>query len=172
MAIVERADRTFSIGAGLLTDDGVPLDKIDYGKTAQKVVVPVRGQDTQDVYFDLGIALLRGLGRQSLREFCAKELAWLHHPGSRILIVGHADRLDTPERNIELSELRAKNALQALKDILGPKLALAPEALELRWLGEEVAKSAGLPDGRPNPQWRKVDVYMDGRHVLAMWGEA
>lgn len=163
------ASFTAAVGKLFKLDDS--LEQQDFGREVKSANVPVRRAEQQETHFQLGVALLTGLARIQIRMFCAKERAWLCHPGSRMLIVGHADRIDTPERNIELSRLRAENVRQCLMDVLGDKLAFRDE-IELRFLGEQVAASLGIKDGRPSPEWRKVELFLDGRQVLTLWGEA
>lgn len=129
------------------------------------------GHHADEIHFRLGDALLTEDARQLLRIVCARELKSFSDCGSILAIVGHADRVDTEERNIELSKLRAFNTLQAIKDILGNDLRIMPEKTSLSAMGEERAKEGGDVDGFPNPKWRKVEIIINHRLVLNLRGE-
>jgi len=125
----------------------------------------------EKIHFRLGSALLNPAAWQLLRVFCAKELTALRSAGSRLTIVGHADRRDTEQNNLELTDLRAKNTLQAIRDILGPDLfKIADEHIELIGMGEQKAKEAGDRDRHQNPKWRKVQVILNSRLVVTLRG--
>lgn len=128
-----------------------------------------RKAETQ-VHFKFGSALLTDEGRQLLRLLCANELAAFSSPGSQLTINSHADRVDTEARNLELSDLRAKNTLQAMRDILGN--SLLPDArVALRGLGEQGAIEAGDRDHTSNPVRRKSEVVINSRLVLSLFGK-
>jgi outer membrane protein OmpA-like peptidoglycan-associated protein len=86
--------------------------------------------------------------------------------------------VDTEERNKDLSEMRAKNVLQAIKDVLGQRFALPAASIVLEGHGEkdadkdkqaqEQAIGHALRD-RPDRRFRRVDVYLNGRCVLVLW---
>jgi hypothetical protein len=60
-----------------------------------------------------------------------------------------ADCVDTDQRNLDLSTMRAQNTLQDIKDIMGS--AFADSRITLRGLGEQLAKEAGDADHTKNP---------------------
>jgi len=122
------------------------------------------------VHFRLGSALLNPAAWQILRVFCAKELSALVSAGSRLEIVGHADRRDTAERNVELTKLRARNTLQALRDILGNQFQIQEDHIRLVGMGEQGAEEAGDRDRTQNPAWRKVQVILNSRLVVTLRG--
>jgi outer membrane protein OmpA-like peptidoglycan-associated protein len=134
--------------------------------------VAVTQKAEKAVHFDFGSSLLTEEGRQAVRVACAKELAQLITPGGTLAVTGHADSVDTDERNEVLSEYRAKNTVQAIKDVLGPLLAFKDDEIETAWHGEKVARGTGkLPDKVKAPEWRRVDVVLNNRLVLVLQAE-
>ena len=125
---------------------------------------------TEDVHFCVDGALLTEDARQALRIMCANELAALTSPASRLTINGHTDRSDTKERNLALSDMRARNTYLAIKDILGSKLAIpsAPPHTEVSGKGETEAERDGRPDNERNPKYRRTDIILNGRLVLTL----
>lgn len=130
----------------------------------------IEAKANTQVHFALGDAFLTPQGRQLLRIFCAAELAMLTSEGSGLDIEGHADRIDTADRNDELSLLRAKNAVIAMKDILGNNLGVPADHTLTRGLGERRAAEAHEPDGSIDPNFRKVEVVLDGRLSVTLVG--
>jgi outer membrane protein OmpA-like peptidoglycan-associated protein len=140
--------------------------------------------DTQtkaEVHFPLGVAVLGAKARQRIRELCAAELPWFMFPGSTLLITGNCDRIDTEENNNELSQMRADNVKQAIKDVLGQRLKIpdTKETIVAVGLGEQEAAKAyektkhkPIGHGEPliNQARRRVDVVLNGRRVLTLWG--
>jgi outer membrane protein OmpA-like peptidoglycan-associated protein len=125
----------------------------------------------EKAHFRLGSALLNPEAWQIIRVVSAKELTALMSSGTRLEIVGHADRRDTEERNVELTELRARNTLQAIRDILGKQFGVQDEHIALVGMGEKEAINAGDRDERANPEWRKVEVILNSRLVVTLRGE-
>lgn len=141
--------------------------------------VPIKDDDyigagaaKNQLYFELDSALLKPVGWQVLRYVCALELAALSSTTAHLLVLGHADRLDTEERNVELSQLRADNVLQAIRDILGPSLKIPERQIAAQGLGERGAETVAKDkDQTPNPDWRRVDVIINSRLVVTLHGE-
>ena len=121
-----------------------------------------------DAHFCLGSALLTEDGRQALRIVCANELAVFQLPDSTLKIVGHADRVDTDERNYELSKMRAMNTLRAVIDVLGDRFRIPKDNIKLDWKGEEEAAIAQPKGQKPDPKFRRVDVYVNARLVISL----
>ena len=90
---------------------------------------------------------------------------------SGLEISAHADRVDGEQGNLELSELRAKNTLQAIKDILGRNFAINANNETLRALGEQGAIDAGDPNDTKNPARRKSEVVLNSRLVVSLRGK-
>jgi flagellar motor protein MotB len=129
----------------------------------------------EDVHFCLDSAFLTEDARHALRIMIGKELPAFLSPLSRIAITGHTDRSGPPRRspdekrqyNKELSELRAQNTCQAIRDIVGDDLAILSDREHLLITGkgqEEAEKDANAI----NPERRRVDVVLSSRLVLTM----
>jgi flagellar motor protein MotB len=108
-------------------------------------------------------------------SWIGKELPAFLSPLSRIAITGHTDRSGPPRRspdekrqyNKELSELRAQNTWQAIRDIVGDDLAIPDDREHLLRTGkgqEEAEKDANAI----NPERRRVDIVLNSRLVLTM----
>ncbi len=141
----------------------------DYSRNLVTYGVPVGTHDENEVHFKFGSSILEASGRRLVRGFCACWLRWLDSAESELRVVGHADSVDTPQRNLELSRLRAANVVQAMKDALGSKLKVPEQKIKIQPWGECDAYLYGEKD-LPNRRFRRVDVILDGRCVLTLWG--
>jgi outer membrane protein OmpA-like peptidoglycan-associated protein len=121
-----------------------------------------------DVHFCLGSALLTEDARQALRIVCANELVAFSSPTSALEVIGHTDRVDTPDRNLTLSLLRSENAVQAIKDILGNSFKIPESRIKSSGRGENEAIKDGRPDNKPDPKYRRVDVLLNSRLVISL----
>jgi outer membrane protein OmpA-like peptidoglycan-associated protein len=122
----------------------------------------------EDVHFCLGSSLLTDDARQALRIVCANELMAFSSSTSVLEVTGHTDRVDTPDRNLTLSLLRAENTVQAIRDILGSKFAIPDSNIKSSGKGENLAIKDGRPDNVPDPRYRRVDVYLNTRLVISL----
>jgi outer membrane protein OmpA-like peptidoglycan-associated protein len=157
-----------SFGFGAIVSDANLKDQ-DYSRKPVSFKLPVRFHDNRDVHFRFGSAILEKSGRNLIRKFCAEWLRWVESDQSNLRVVGHADSVDTYERNIELSRLRADNVIQAMKDVLGNKLRIPQDQIKTQPWGECDAYFHGEQD-LPNRMFRRVDVLLDGCCVLTLWG--
>jgi outer membrane protein OmpA-like peptidoglycan-associated protein len=130
----------------------------------------LQGEFQNDIHFKFGSAILTDEARQLLRVLCGNELSAMRSAQSQLTIESHADCVDTEERNLELSRLRAANTLQAIKDILGADFAIPDKQIVLRGLGEQGAIEAGDKDRTENPVRRKSEVVLNARLVLTLFG--
>jgi len=121
-----------------------------------------------DVHFCLGSALLTEDARQALRIVCANELVAFSSPTSALEVIGHTDRVDTPDRNLTLSLLRSENTAQAIKDILGKSFKIPEAQIKSSGRGENEAIKDGRPDDKPDPKYRRVDVILNSRLVISL----
>jgi outer membrane protein OmpA-like peptidoglycan-associated protein len=129
-----------------------------------------------DVHFCLNSALLTEDARQALRVMCANELFALMSPNSELRITGHTDRSVPPrmdeakakQYNQTLSELRAKNTKQAIKDILGGQLAISDGQIVPKGEGDALAAKENRPFKEVNPNYRRVDIILNSRLVLTL----
>jgi outer membrane protein OmpA-like peptidoglycan-associated protein len=155
-----------NIFEGKMVKLGDDLTQSDFSRAPTKQEVALDGERREHAHFLFNSALLKSMGRADIRRFCAVWLPWLSSKDSTLAIYGHADTVGTPERNRHLSDMRARNTRQAIVDILGPDLAIPPDAIAIHALGEE----EGLAEGDETKNWRyrRVDVVLDGRLVLVL----
>jgi outer membrane protein OmpA-like peptidoglycan-associated protein len=126
---------------------------------------------SEEVYFRRsGDAQLTGDARQLIRVACARYLAALANPGTHLWSIGYADRPDSPDRNKFLSEARAKNTVQAMKDALDDAFALPDDNVLPVGFGETAAKASGDRPHQHNLKWRKVEVILDTQLILTLGG--
>jgi outer membrane protein OmpA-like peptidoglycan-associated protein len=163
-------DVNFEIGpAGYLGKiQDRPFPKIDYTTFTVKTDYAVSYGLTKQVHFCLDSAALSAEARRAIRVMCANELAAFGSPDSHLTITGHTDRIAKPEYNRELSQLRADNALLAVKDVLGRRLRIPEANIRATGKGEELATKDGRQDGEVNPTYRRVDIILNGRLVLTL----
>jgi hypothetical protein len=152
----------------------------------------IQAQGTARAHFELGSAILTEAGREALRRLCAAELPWFLRDDTQVVLTAHCDlvrfrknsaalaapsglegsddaKTDDP-RNMQLAVYRAANVKQAIKDILADRLKIPDKLLVENPMGKkeaEEAKSKGYEPYR-NPHRRRVDVTVNGRHVLTL----
>jgi outer membrane protein OmpA-like peptidoglycan-associated protein len=143
-----------------------PLPAEDLSRTIVDEPYDVAYGLKDDVHFCFGSALLTPDARQALRILCANELPAFMAPTSRLRIVGHTDPVNTDEFNLKLSKLRAENTLQAIKDILGTSFRITD--VTATGEGEVLARKDKLPQDKPDPRYRRVDVILNSRLVLRL----
>jgi len=169
----------YSFTWGRIYDLDTDLSEIDYSRPMKHSERVVTTRTVDNVHFEFGSALLKGAGRYQVRVLCAIWLRWLESARSTLRIVGHADTVDTKERNDQLSLMRATNVVRAIKGILGPKLAIPDRAITFLGRGKQEAdedkaareKAIGhrLRD-TPDVRFRKVEIELNGQCVLVLWG--
>jgi outer membrane protein OmpA-like peptidoglycan-associated protein len=113
------------------------------------------------VHFCIDSSLLTPAGRQYLRVVCAEQLALLTDPSSKIVLVGHTDRLDTFRHNLDLARLRVDNVKQALQDILGNQRS-DWDKIPTYAPGELFAMLKLKPNDKASPEDRRVDLLVNG----------
>lgn len=134
-------------------------------------------------HFALDDPSLTDEGRRAIRRLCATHLTSLQNPSSSLRVEGFTDPRGATERNDELSELRAVNTLQAIRDIMGDRLGIPQDQQEAEGLGETPSYSGILAELRalgqelpPNEDlvdyealhWRKVEVSIGGQVLLTL----
>ena len=119
------------------------------------------GQRTSHFCFDS--ALLTPAARQTLRVSAATWRPFLNDSRSILSIIGHADQAGKPAYNQTLSDNRAKNVQQALRDILGSDLAV--RSVEAKGMGEKEATGGGVKVGAKD---RRVEVKVNGFTVVSL----
>jgi outer membrane protein OmpA-like peptidoglycan-associated protein len=135
-------------------------------------------------HFALDDPSLTDEGRRAIRRFCATHLTSLQNPSSSLRVEGFTDPLGTPQRNYELSRLRAVNTLQAIRDIMGNRLGIPQGQQEAEGLGETASYSGIIAEQRaagqeiPSnenigeyvaPHWRKAEVSIGGQVLLTLY---
>lgn len=128
--------------------------------TAEAVEVTATGAN-----FGVDDAELTDAARQNLRRFCALNRAVLESPDTRVDVLAYTSTTASTDHNKKLSDLRAANTVQALRDLLGEhlKARLAPKGM-----GEEPARQED-DDNVENPKWRKVEITVNGRLATTLW---
>jgi subtilisin family serine protease/outer membrane protein OmpA-like peptidoglycan-associated protein len=144
-----------------------PFPKIDYTTFTIKTDYAVIYNLTRQAHFPLDSATLSAEARQAIRVMCANELAAFGSSSSHLTITGHTDPIGGPKYNRELSDLRAKNALQAVKDVLGSRFEIPEANICACGKGEELATKEE-PGKEVNPRYRRVDIILNGRLVLTL----
>jgi outer membrane protein OmpA-like peptidoglycan-associated protein len=144
-----------------------PLDDIDLSKkwVNDEVIERTLGAE---LHFCLDRDTLTDEGRQALRLLCARELPALSTPGASLVVVGHADTLGKASYNFDLSKRRADKVVEAMKDILGPKLRIKNVATY--GMGEIQAYLAAKGKTKPAPEHRRVEIFLNAKLVLSLVG--
>ena len=179
----------YEVSWGYIFPLGHHFDKVDVSSIVLKNDYVIDSKLNGQIHFHLDCSLLTEDARRAIRGFCARELASLMSQDSYLEIIGHTDRLASEEHNLKLSENRAKNTYQAIKDVLGDNFKILEEPVYqdqlidkneiniiqgkcyIIWAGEVEAKLAGEKDEIPNPLRRKVDILLNSRLVLTLRGE-
>jgi len=153
---------------GKISDQSFP--DVDYSTFQVKSDYAVTYGLTEDVHFCLDSALLTEDARQALRIMCANELPALMSPTSHLTIYAHTDRSVSKDYNLRLSDRRAKNTRQAVRDILGVKFGIPEKQIICEGKGEMEAEKDKRPDKEVNPKYRRVDIILNARLVLTLTG--
>jgi outer membrane protein OmpA-like peptidoglycan-associated protein len=161
-----------SFGWIRMPDDLVTVDDTRPLRT-REMQIAARGNAR--AHFDLGAAILTQEGRLALRQLCAAELPWFLQDYTQLTITAHCDLVrfrgtDSDQRNMQLAAYRAANVHQAVKDILGDRLKIPDANIEEKPMGTKEAEEAARSGHEPyrNPNRRRVDVTMNGLHVLTL----
>lgn len=120
--------------------------------------------------FDFGSALLNRRGLATLDVLVARERYALMHSFTRLVVAAHADLPDTSARNLELTDLRARNTVQAIKDRLRDDFAVDPSRVFALGLGdsEQLAAENFTDTNQESAEFRRADVEIDSRYVVAL----
>jgi outer membrane protein OmpA-like peptidoglycan-associated protein len=111
---------------------------------------------------------LTSTGRQAIRVMSALHRAEFENPTSVISVDGYASPTGSHARNQLLSELRAKNVLQAIRDSLNKAFRIPSGNVHVEGHGETPALQAGVPRGTETAAWRRVDITVNGQVVLTL----
>ncbi|MFW6353622.1 MAG: hypothetical protein ACOC3I_04460 [Verrucomicrobiota bacterium] len=192
LALGLNLDMTPSIGGSINVGTGYVVAAWDADKPApteaeevSEPPSPITFSSTRDartdgfLHFEEGQASINECGLQYLREFVADYRFIFEDPEALIEITGYTDPEgaatpgEGPEDNLTLSQNRAEAVHQALRQILAidPADDFIPPA-NIVGLGEAPARAAGVPDGAEAPEWRKVEIVLEGRITLTLNGAA
>jgi outer membrane protein OmpA-like peptidoglycan-associated protein len=149
-------------------------DVIDLSRDVKSDVSVARSLSSQ-THFCLGSDRLTEAAVQALRIMCARELPLLMSPQSHLLVIGHADTLGRGRYdNKALSGRRAKNTIQAIRDVLGAKFGLKDDGTHIKAVaaGDELAARESRNKATPAPKHRRVQVFLNSVLVLTLFGSS
>ncbi|MEM7155171.1 MAG: hypothetical protein AAF799_20150 [Myxococcota bacterium] len=120
--------------------------------------------------FDFGSALLNRRGLATLDVLVARERYALMHSFTRLVVAAHADLPDTSARNRELTDLRARNTVQAIKDRLRDDFRVDSSRVFALGLGdsEQLAAENFVDTNQESEEFRRADIEIDSRYVVAL----
>ncbi|MDX2136647.1 MAG: OmpA family protein [Chloroflexota bacterium] len=125
-------------------------------------------QTEQPLHFNVDDPSLTAEGMSEVRKMCAMHLRALESPTSSLQIDGYTSTTGTEKRNQTLSQLRAQNTLQMIRDVLGSRLRIPDNQIGVLGHGETAARNAGSADNVEDAGWRKVLVKLNGQVVLQL----
>jgi outer membrane protein OmpA-like peptidoglycan-associated protein len=164
---------TFEKIAGFLPSLTMYKGSIDTKETLTDVVsipLPEKFDTNYQIqntrYFKHDDATLSPQAIEAVGRLCSEELVAFSDVNSQVEIYGHTDASGKPDYNIKLSEARAANVWQAIKDRLGHKLKARLKII--KGLGEEDANKKFGEFTQKNAWLRRVVVIINGRAVLSL----
>jgi outer membrane protein OmpA-like peptidoglycan-associated protein len=119
-------------------------------------------------HFNVDDPSLTTEGRQLIRVMAATHRAAFSNSNSALSIDGYTSTTGSEARNLTLSNLRAQNTAQAIRDCLGPAFRIPSRNVHVVGHGEEAARRAGVADNVEDLAWRKVEVRLNGQVVLTL----
>lgn len=122
----------------------------------------------ESVHFPVDDPSLNDTGLQAVRQMCALQRRGFESEASTLRIDGYTSTTGTDARNQQLSDLRAQNTLQAIRDVLGDNLRIPDEQITIQGHGEGAAREAGEADDVENEAWRKVEISLNGQVILTL----
>jgi outer membrane protein OmpA-like peptidoglycan-associated protein len=124
------------------------------------------------VYFSPpGSSTLSAEAQQILRRMVAEFRSGFESPHSSLSILGYASRSGQPADNQDLSERRARTTYDFIYSLLGTGFRIPTNHIEVRGYGERMAEFAGQADRIEDPDWRKVEVRLNGVLISRLYGE-
>lgn len=127
-----------------------------------------RGGAEQTIHFDVNDPSLTADGLEAIRSMSATNLALLESDQSTLQIDGYTSTTGSDDRNDLLSRLRAQNTLQTIRDVTGRRFRIPNSNITVTGHGRRGAQEAGDPENHENPDWRKVEVRLNGQIVLTL----
>jgi outer membrane protein OmpA-like peptidoglycan-associated protein len=138
---------------------GSRQEAIRWARAQRRTTASAVDVEATGTSFGVDDAELTPDGRQNMRRFCALNRAILESPRTQVKVLGYTSTTASKEHNQMLSDLRAANTVQAMRELLGGDLKARVSA---KGLGEEPARKED-PDEMENPKWRKVELLVNGR---------
>ncbi|MDX2135765.1 MAG: hypothetical protein SFV52_13330 [Saprospiraceae bacterium] len=152
---------------------GMAFGKITPRITNQVIQSPPLPQTLQSKYkinyvsyFKHDDSILSDEGIDAIGMLCSEELLGFSSPESELEIVGHTDASGDSAYNISLSEARAMNTFQAIKDRLGSKFKCKVKAIKA--MGEHEANIRLSQFSEKNAWHRKVLVILNGNLLFSL----
>jgi outer membrane protein OmpA-like peptidoglycan-associated protein len=125
------------------------------------------------VYFSPpGSSTLSAQGKQILRMMVAQFRSGFESPHSSLSILGFASRSGQTDENQVLSERRARVTYDFMYSLLAKAFRIPTNNISVRGYGERMAEFAGQADKIEDPDWRKVEVRLNGVLISRLYGEA
>jgi outer membrane protein OmpA-like peptidoglycan-associated protein len=150
-------------GLGWISEKDEPISQVPPSKVERYYSIAYGIK--KEAHFKFDSSILGDNARQALRVMCALELPFFLVPTNKLQIKAHTDSKGAEEYNLRLSEARAINTKQAIMDILGKALQIAPDA---KGFGQEEAVKLDGDEVR-NLDRRKVEVYLNGHLLLNLY---
>lgn len=120
------------------------------------------------IHFEVDDPSLSADGMEAIRQMCAQHLMTFQQPNSRLQVDGYTSTTGEDAHNLRLSELRALNTVQFIRDVLGEDFRLPEDHITTAGHGETPARDTGEADETENEAWRKVEVRLNGNVVLTL----
>lgn len=120
------------------------------------------------IHYCTNDAQLSQEARDLLDIVAALELPAFTTGGSKLRIIGYADRVGTPEANKELAVARALNVETYLRDSL---VRLEDRGdLDIKFSAQGEGEIERGEDGVENPKFRRTDLFLNGQIILMLEG--
>lgn len=176
LLVVGHTDATGSTGAIAVSLCNAPRPSWHICRTTSTPGTNTIRRRRTDVAFVLGSATLRKEGRKKLRALAANELAEFRDRSSRLCVYGFADRIDRRWFNKALSNTRADNTTQALKDCLGSDFVATVRdfvaTVHAKGFGEEALRFLDyfldFPDEAAQPEWRRSFAILNAHSMVSL----
>lgn len=122
----------------------------------------------ETLHFEVDSDQLSAEGIEAVRTMAALNLTAFENSNSSLQVDGYTSTTADDEHNQKLSERRAHNVVQQLRDSLGRRFLLAEDNISVTGHGETPARDSGEADETENRDWRKVEIMLNGETVLTL----
>lgn len=148
------------------------LSHLDGVSTPGSAPAPLAGSGAdageRTIHFEVDDPSLSADGMEALRQMCAQHLLTFQQAGSQLQVDGFTSTTGDDAHNLRLSELRALNTLQFIRDVLGDDFRITDDHVTTAGHGETPARDTGEADETESEAWRKVEVRLNGNVVLTL----